>query len=85
MRQPPARGNVAGAIRGHRFDQSRPVGPEPASPDIRIGAGEQTGRVVGGAAEHDAVDMTQMRLGLVQRLDAAIDADEASGSAAFSR
>ncbi len=37
----------------------------------------QQGRlVIGGAAQHDTVDMNQMRLGLVQRADSAIDGDD---------
>ena len=53
--------------------------------DRRIDVGEQARRVVGGAAEHGAIDMAQMLDGLIQRLNAAIDADESIRNFALSR
>ena len=41
--------------------------------------------LIGGAAEHDAVDVREVRLRLVQRADAAVDDDGQLGRAAFSR
>ncbi len=41
----------------------------------RIHIGEKLRVLIGGAAHHHAIDMLQMRLGLIERGDAAIDDD----------
>ena len=51
-------------------------GAEEAAVDL----GEQIGVLVGGAAEHDAVDVGEVRLGLVEARDAAVDDDGEVGA-----
>ena len=51
-----------------------------AAEEARIHLGQQHRIVIGGAAQHHAVDMAQMLVRLFQRLDAAIDQDGEAGS-----
>ncbi len=79
-----AAGDVAFGIGHHPIAQRFPVRfGRRCTEEALVDVGKDRGILIGGAAEHDAIDMVEMNGGLVERADATIDADENVGPALF--
>ena len=74
--EPRPAGESAPGVDDHRLDRRLEIGVLRGAIEAAVHLGEERRIVVGGAADHHAIDGAEQSLGRIERLDPAIDADE---------